>query len=164
MDVKPTDTEGWFYKQMIILLISMSSLPESDSILFLWSMWGSDSNYKSRGDEEVGTGKERPSIPFQETMSDVDRLTSSDKDGESSLSKEISQPMFSSSCISKKPWQGFKFSWVCKSARRVIILAMSMTTRKKLYLSDLGAPGLTVPAAENVKTWAWHFVSLKPSV
>ena len=37
-------------------------------------MWGSDSNYRSRGDEEVGTGEERASIPFQETMSDVDKI------------------------------------------------------------------------------------------
>lgn len=37
-------------------------------------MWGSDSNYRSRGDKEVGTGKERASIPFQETMSDVDKI------------------------------------------------------------------------------------------
>ena len=59
---------------MMILLISMSSLHESDSILCLRSMWGSDSNYRSRGDEEVGTGEERASIPFQETMSDVDKI------------------------------------------------------------------------------------------
>jgi len=37
-------------------------------------MWGSDSNYRSRADEEVERGRERPSIPFQETMSDVAKI------------------------------------------------------------------------------------------